>query len=500
MPGKPGSFEYAFESAAERLVVRVESDNHLPAESEPFTPDGSPRELTFRLTKANPIAGKIVNADGTPAREMIIYMVPAGEQLDLVNGDVPESHRASSIHQKTAPDGGFSFRPQRDDFQLFAVGEAGIATAQRRDLSGNDSLKLKPWARVAGTLKLEGKPAAGIWLSESPDELEPWVAGAPHVDHRLYLETDAAGRFAFTRVTPGRRSLGHWVSNGAPNRRWFVSMATFDAHSGETINLNIGGAGRSVTGRLVLPKSSGWMVREASIEPSGVEDPLRVRGVRVFEDGRFRGEDLEPGEYKLSIKIHEPPPGDECGWGRLIAGFSHVFKVPGAVKGGVLDLGNLKPVETGDRPLGIGEAAPDFTVKTLDGKVLRLADYKGKLVLLDFWATWCAPCVAELPNLKAVHAALGTNTSLVMVALSLDEKPDNVRKFVEAYKLSWPQGYLGPDSPVAAAYGATAIPATFLIGPDGRVVARDLKGEQIQTAIENALRRSAKTSLGSPRR
>jgi len=341
---------------------------------------------------------------------------------------------------------------------------------------------------VAGTVKLDGKPAAGIGLSESPEDKEPWVAGAPHVDQRLYLETDAAGRFEFTRVTPGRHSLGHWVSNGAPNRRWFVSMATFDAHSGQTINLDIGGTGRSVTGRLVLPTSGGWMIRRASIEPSGTEDPLRVRGVRVFEDGRFRAEDLDPGEYKLLIKIHEPPPGDECGWGRLIAGFSHMFKVAGAVKGGLLDLGNLKPVEVGDRPLGIGQAAPDFTVKTLDGKELKLADLKGKLVLLDFWATWCAPCVAELSNLKAVHEALGTNTQFMMVALSLDEKPDDVRTFAKAYKLSWPQGYLGPDSPVAAAYGATAIPATFLIGPDGRILARDLKGEQTRKAIEKALR------------
>jgi len=126
----PGSFEHTFDSAAEKIVVRVESDNHLPAESEPFTPDGSPRELTFRLTRANPIAGRIVNADGTPARDVTVYLVPAGEQLDLENGDVSESHRRGSIHRKTAADCGFSLPPQKDDFQLFAVSDAGIATAR----------------------------------------------------------------------------------------------------------------------------------------------------------------------------------------------------------------------------------------------------------------------------------------------------------------------------------------------------------------------------------
>ena len=343
---------------------------------------------------------------------------------------------------------------------------------------------------MIGTVKTDGKLAAGVRISQSPDDLAPWVAGEPMVFDRIYKETDAAGRF---EAHPGdgsqRHSLGLWVPNGAPRREWFVNMATFDAQIGQTINLNIGGAGRSVTGRLKLPATGGFMLRLASIEPSGKKDALKARGVQVFDDGRFLAQDLAPGEFKLRISIHEPPPQETCGWGRLIAGFSQVFNVTGTASDGFLDLGRLEPVEMSGLPLRVGDAAPAFTVKTLDGKDLRLADLKGKIVLLDFWATWCAPCVAELANLKAVHAVLGADPRVVMVALSLDESPDVARAVVKDEKLSWLQGYLGPDSPVTEAYGATAIPATFLIGPDGRVLARDLRGEQTRAAIEKALGR-----------
>ena len=76
-----------------------------------------------------------------------------------------------------------------------------------------------------------------------------------------------------------------------------------------------------------------------------------------------------------------------------------------------------------------------------------------------------------------------------IVSVSVDEDQDAARFVAETMKLQWRQGYLGPDSPVSAAYGTTAIPATFLIGPDGKVVARDLRGSRIKAAVEEALKR-----------
>jgi thiol-disulfide isomerase/thioredoxin len=136
----------------------------------------------------------------------------------------------------------------------------------------------------------------------------------------------------------------------------------------------------------------------------------------------------------------------------------------------------------------VGDHAPDFTVKTLEGKELKLADFRGKFVLLDFWASWCAPCLAEMPNLQAVEDQYAKDPRFVVIGLSLDDQPGPAASSVKALKLSWRQGFVGPDSPVVSAYGATAIPATFLIGPDGNILARDLRGEKTKTALAEALK------------
>ena len=138
-------------------------------------------------------------------------------------------------------------------------------------------------------------------------------------------------------------------------------------------------------------------------------------------------------------------------------------------------------------------------VKTLDGKDLSLADFRGQFVLLDFWATWCGPCVAEIPNLDAVHRAFGADPRFTMVSLSLDERPADARSIVKSQAMTWHQGLVGPDSSIVASYNATAIPATFLVGPDGRILATDLRGEKIKTAIIEALG-SRKTTDRAPAR
>src|SRR5262249_39124238 len=110
-------------------------------------------------------------------------------------------------------------------------------------------------------------------------------------------------------------------------------------------------------------------------------------------------------------------------------------------------------------------------------------------VLLAFWATWCPPCRAETPHLKAAFAAFGTHERLAMVGLSLDDTPDAARQYAAENGLGWAQGFLGlaPAQRVTTDPRVAGIPAIWLIGPDGKIVAKGLRGDAIKQALADAL-------------
>ena len=137
----------------------------------------------------------------------------------------------------------------------------------------------------------------------------------------------------------------------------------------------------------------------------------------------------------------------------------------------------------------VGQEAPLFEVKTVDGKEVKLADFKGKYVLLDFWATWCGPCVGETPNLKAVFEKYGKREDFAMIGLSLDKEVEKPKAYAKQNGCEWVDGFLGDwgKDEVTKKYGVSGIPSIWLIGPDGKVVASRLRGNGIMDAVSSAL-------------
>jgi thiol-disulfide isomerase/thioredoxin len=141
-----------------------------------------------------------------------------------------------------------------------------------------------------------------------------------------------------------------------------------------------------------------------------------------------------------------------------------------------------------DRLAMVGKPAPAIVAKDLQGKTFRLSDLKGKYVLLDFWATFCGPCLKELPNLKAVYGKYHEK-GLEIVSISLDEKLEPVRDFVKENKIPWREIHnntAGAD--VVESFRVNNIPVTFLIAPDGRVARLDLTGEGLDKALAQLLK------------
>ena len=136
--------------------------------------------------------------------------------------------------------------------------------------------------------------------------------------------------------------------------------------------------------------------------------------------------------------------------------------------------------------LEAGQPVPGVTLTTMTGESIDLTKLEGKTVVLDFWATWCAPCVVELPRLIDLHEKFKGRNDFMIIGVSRDFDAADVRAFMKDHpEMTWPQ-VVGEDAGVAEAadaFGVVALPTIFVIGPGGRVVAVGLGVEEIAPQV-----------------
>lgn len=160
------------------------------------------------------------------------------------------------------------------------------------------------------------------------------------------------------------------------------------------------------------------------------------------------------------------------------------------------DLKNTKPGKAIKEKLDnhdaveIGKKAPDFSAKTPEGKTVSLKESLGKVTIIDFWASWCGPCRQENPNVVALYNEFHEKgLNIIGVSLDREGEADSWKKAIEADKLAWTHvsNLKFWQDPIAKKYNVTSIPATFILDASGKIVAKDLRGEELKAKVKELL-------------
>lgn len=137
----------------------------------------------------------------------------------------------------------------------------------------------------------------------------------------------------------------------------------------------------------------------------------------------------------------------------------------------------------------VGKPMPAFTATDLDGNPISLRDYRGKVVLLDFWAVWCGPCITEMPNIKQVYNKY-KDKGFDIIGISLDTDEKRLRDYLKENDIAWRQVFSGKgwQSPVSQQYGIRGIPAPWLIAKDGTLITKQARGRALSELVAEVLK------------
>jgi peroxiredoxin len=471
--------------------------------------------LSGRVVDAarNPVAG----AQVALSTEKIGVLVSDGK-LTPVHSDID-----SRIVQ-TDSKGVFILEHQlTKSVDLIVAHDKGFASTGSDEFIDSNEIRLQPWGRIDGQVARDpGTGGRKIWMSGLPNPT--WFLNK--LEYRYETEHDADGRFVFERVPAGWFEAGYLIRTG--DNSWSITCRTpIEVKPGRTAHVTLGGSGRPVVGKFVPPEGYDKAIYFGnglrSLATARPEEPRpdnydgmtkreqqqwrkewyksdeyrryreayrrdpnwRHYTFRIDEDGSFRIEDVIAGKYELTVWIEERLTGQ--GRPEEIAGYRGMIEVPqmpGGRSDEPLDVGELEL--TMHEPLRIGEMAPLFEARTLDGKDLKLIDYRGKFVLLSFWQPVSHP---ERQRLQELYDAYNPGGRLSIIGLGSNDTLEEVRTYVEENHIPWPQIFTGEESKsdIAKDYRIPGIPWIFLVAPDGKIIATGLRGEKLTSAVRSAL-------------
>lgn len=499
--------------------LKIEAPGHAPFLSDPiYGADGEPL-LTPTLAVAVPaptsaLAGQVLLPDGTPAAKASVILTRTDGEHSSINlqffggedGLRIMTRNATAVHADG--DGKFTLPAAAPETPVLIYHKKGSLATTVAQLAASPA-RLLPWGTVEGKLVVNGQPRGGYRIGLSPRytprPYDLWFGPL--------IETDKAGNFKFYPAPVGECVIA--ATQSVPGQRARSWETRVTVQSGGITHADCVGEGPSVTGRVQLSKLDGGFDWQKDFEsalltthhdaptPPSYEDFVRHRDYLawfrrprpstqethstyglVFEpDGSFRAEGVPPGRYELElrpVRRNSTKPNDTT----EIGFFREEVVVPPADAKASVNLGNFTLQLTGEpRP----QTPPlELAVQTLDGRTTSLADHAGKQVLLLFWATWAPPSAEKLAEWKRLYETHGTNPRFVMLGISLDRDPAKAQQFADAHEWHWLQARLegGQKATVTERLEVDALPATLLVGPDGRLSLRNADEALLRTAVE----------------
>jgi beta-lactamase regulating signal transducer with metallopeptidase domain/peroxiredoxin/uncharacterized GH25 family protein len=500
MPFNGGAYTAKFTEGDRNYALRVVAPGYREADSRVFRPADGPQTHDFKLEPSEGITGSVVSADGTPIAGMDVVLATRQNRPYISNGAA--NNNGNIPHSTTDKAGTFAFPAQDGPFLLMGLCNDGYAEAYSEDFAKASKLTLKPWGRIRGEVMVGSRRGGGQSVTFNHDREDARRSAFIMIGGNE-VKADEKGRFIIDHIFPGAGKVSRVVITERGGGMWRHTPGwhePVEVVGGETARVAVGGKGRPVVGRVVLD------AKPDDLFDWQVNTPIQVRQRRGFlglgprgwdqfasnidKNGNFRIEDVPAGNYDLTVNVDgllatgNRAMHEAIGHGSLAI---TIPEIPGGQSDEPFDVGVLtaKLFKT----LKVGEVAPDFNVPRIKGGTVKFEEFKGKLVLLCFWASWSGPCLVEFPMFEDLQKTYGGDPRFQMVGLSCDNQAKQAEELIRRNKISWTQGFAGNiGQGVPESYGVRALPASFLIGPDGKVLAKNLFGDNLKQTVAQAIK------------
>jgi thiol-disulfide isomerase/thioredoxin/uncharacterized GH25 family protein len=510
---KMGVLAMEFDRADVEHGVQIEVPGYKTFRTtERYRIGGADPVLDVRLQPAERYVGRVLNPEGRPVKNARVSLASRLEQLDQDGLNERGPNNYSSNYQIITDDrGAFEIASQLDRYALVVVAADGFAEVECQPNQTPGEIRLQRWASLTGQLVQSGKPVPNCQIFLDPIRI--MGSDDPHNFSRLTAKTGDDGSFAFERVPPVACRVEAFLHFSVKSPLTSSSSVPLRLNPGEKGHVILGGPGIDVTGQLVVENQppgfdyhfalNFLVAKRPGIEPpafltrkgfdwqKGWSDSWRNSSeghaylntlhnwfVKPEPDGRFRISGLEPGEYDFAVNLYGTTEG--CLVHPIASRMVHFSVKPGEQQ---LDLGKVSiPSMTLPK---VGDLAADFEFTTLDGTKTSLAAVRGKYVLLDFWATWCGPCVAKLDEVERLRKQFEGGDGLVVVGVNLDSETEHAREFLKTKPLAWQHALLGDwsNTDVPRRFAISTVPAYVLIDPTGRILAHEYSLEEIASKL-----------------